>query len=111
MATRSTISVLHDDGTVSSVYCHFDGYPSHNGKILTSHWNTQERAEALIKHGSMSGLGNNLDECMFYHRDRGESMANNRARVFQSETGWQNLGLTEEYNYLFRGGEWVVRRG
>lgn len=45
MSTRSTIAIEHADGTVKKVYCHYDGYISHNGKILAEqysmrhHWN------------------------------------------------------------------------
>ena len=31
MATRSTISIQKNDGTIRSVYCHWDGYCEHNG--------------------------------------------------------------------------------
>ena len=34
MATRSTIALEFADGTVQQVYCHWDGYIDHNGKIL-----------------------------------------------------------------------------
>lgn len=33
MATRSRIGIENQDGTVTSVYCHWDGYPENNGRI------------------------------------------------------------------------------
>ena len=56
MATRSTIAVEHADGTVSQVYCHWDGYLTHNGQILLDHYDTQEKAEQLVSLGSISSL-------------------------------------------------------
>lgn len=41
MATRSTISAKIGD-SIHSIYCHWDGYPSHHNPILTKHYNTQE---------------------------------------------------------------------
>ena len=35
MGTRSTIALEYADGTVEQVYCHWDGYVSHNGLILS----------------------------------------------------------------------------
>ena len=57
MSTRSDIIVHLSNGKWARVYCHWDGYPSHNGKILFKHYNTQKLAEKLIKHGDMSSLG------------------------------------------------------
>ena len=34
MGTRSKIGILRRDGTVDHIYCHWDGYPEHNGVIL-----------------------------------------------------------------------------
>ena len=38
MATRSRIAIEKQDGTVDSIYCHWDVYLSHNGKILFNHY-------------------------------------------------------------------------
>ena len=48
MATRSKIAIEDQDGTVRSIYCHWDGYPSHHGPILLEHYTTQEKVESLI---------------------------------------------------------------
>ncbi len=37
MSTRSRIAIENVDNTVTSIYCHFDGYVSHNGDILQNH--------------------------------------------------------------------------
>ena len=34
MSTRSNIAIKRKNGTVESIYCHWDGYLSYNGKIL-----------------------------------------------------------------------------
>ena len=48
MATRSRIGMVKDDGTVESIYCHFDGYPSNNGKILKEHYADKSKVEKLL---------------------------------------------------------------
>ena len=60
MATRSRIGIENEDGTVSSVYCHWDGYPSCNGKILVTHYTDREKVKELIALGSISSLKENV---------------------------------------------------
>ena len=43
MGTRSTIGLEYPDGTVRGIYCHWDGYPDNNGKILVEHYTTPEK--------------------------------------------------------------------
>lgn len=44
------------DHSVVSVYCHWDGYPEHNGKLLVQHYQDREDVQDLIDGGSMSTL-------------------------------------------------------
>ena len=47
MSTRSMIAVQDADGACYAVYCHFDGYVSHMGKMLTTYFNDDESAADL----------------------------------------------------------------
>lgn len=87
MATRSLIGKLNSDNTVSYIYCHFDGYPEHNGVILQEHYDTPFKVDHLLALGDLSVLGETIGEkqdfnnystrnnkwCLSYGRDRGES--------------------------------------
>ena len=57
MGTRSTIALEFADGTVEQVYCHWDGYLEHNGKILAEHYSDPFVLRELIDMGDMSSLG------------------------------------------------------
>lgn len=57
MATRSTIAIEYADGTVGQVYCHWDGYLEHNGKILRDHYSNPFILRDLIDMGDISSLG------------------------------------------------------
>lgn len=112
MSTRSSIAILNHDGTVTSIYCHSDGYPSYNGKILLEHYTTEEKVRELLAYGDMSILAPDIGEkhdhrsraegvCTFYHRDRGESDVHIRTDedpftydYFLSETD-------REWSYIF----------
>jgi len=56
MGTRSRIGIEMPDHSVVSVYCHYDGYVEHNGKILAEHYQNREDVQELIDGGSMSCL-------------------------------------------------------
>jgi hypothetical protein len=54
MATRSRIGIELKDGSVLSVYHHWDGYPEWLGRILNTHYNTRQQVSELIDGGDMS---------------------------------------------------------
>jgi len=56
MGTRSRIGYELPDHSVVSVYCHWDGYVEHNGRILVEHYQDREAVKELIDGGSMSSL-------------------------------------------------------
>ena len=119
MATRSTIAVKHEDGTVSQIYCHWDGYLSHNGQMLVEYYNTRLGAEFLVSKGSLSVLAprvtptgeHSFDKseegvCVYYGRDRGEE--DTEPNVFSSVSEYFDEFQREEYNYYFNGEFWEV---
>jgi hypothetical protein len=99
MATRSTISIETPEG-IRSIYCHFDGYLDHNGKILKEHYDTAEKVNALIDLGDISSLGEDLEKTVAYHRDRKEPL---RINIVNTTSDIDTL----DYNYLFREGKWI----
>jgi len=55
MATRSLIGIVNKDGSISSIYNHFDGYPQGVGVQLALNYGEKE-AKRLIKLGNRSSL-------------------------------------------------------
>ena len=45
----STIAMRYPDGHVKAVYAHWDGYPSHNGKILLEHYSNPWLLDCLLR--------------------------------------------------------------
>ena len=95
MSTRSRIGKLNADGTVTSVYCHWDGYPSYNGFLLQQFYSKEEVVDELISHGNLSYLAQKIDPtgahsfdnpeddvCVYYGRDRKEP--NNEPSISQT---------------------------
>lgn len=138
MATRSTIALEFADGTVGQVYCHWDGYLQHNGKILLNHYSNPFILRDLIDLGDISSLGNTIgvkhpfdnpasfgtpeyeaykdqygDMTTFYMRDRNEQDCG--ARYFKDFADYEANHQYEEYSYILRqvNGEavWYVHQG
>jgi hypothetical protein len=110
MATRSTIALEFADGSVSQVYCHWDGYLENNGAILAQHYMDPFKVKELVERGAMSSLDSSVDGCSFYAEDRGEELTVNR---YQNADEYFDCSQQEEYDYILRnvGGKatWFVR--
>jgi hypothetical protein len=119
MATRSTISMMKEDGSILSIYCHWDGYPDNQLPLLENYYNTKEKIEALLSLGNLSFLEKSIDcpeghsfenpvddHCVFYGRGRGEE--NQEAVVYVNKADWR-LHANEAFNYLFEDGKWNIK--
>ena len=125
MSTRSAIGIMDNDGKIRSVYCHFDGYPDHNGTILERHYREREKIEELLKLGSISVLAERVAPresethtfdkpvagvVVAYHRDRGD--------VYHAPDEWEDgedfvrnveRAYWAEYVYLWKeAGGWCT---
>ena len=59
MATRGRIGLELSDGSVLSIYSHYDNYPEFVGVKLVEHFNTKEKVQELIDMGDISCLWTN----------------------------------------------------
>jgi len=57
MSTRSRIGIKNDNGTITSIYCHSDGYLGGVGAILADYYPEEEDVRALLAVGDLSELG------------------------------------------------------
>lgn len=124
MGTRSDIIAHCKDGKWRRIYCHWDGYLDHNGRILFDHYTSQDKAEQLIALGDLSVLAANCtkpeghsfdhpvkDYCVAYGRDRGETET--AAKVGDSlQAVWPEADTWTEFTYVWHddgnGGRWWV---
>ena len=109
MATRSTIAMEFADGTVQQIYCHWDGYLEHNGKILFNHYVSPYKTRELIDMGGISSLCNTIEETKqgAYHFWRGEELRVEKFNDFQDYLAHHQY---EEYEYILRkDGHWYVQ--
>ena len=114
MGTRSRIGIQLQDESIVSVYCHFDGYPAFNGRVLRDNYDTVEKVKELIDGGNMSCTWTNAgwqnetlpESGALYYTSRGESLEDNAPRIDDDITEFLDNG--EEYAYIFtRADEWI----
>jgi hypothetical protein len=137
MGTRSRIGVMHGD-VCKSVYCHWDGYLEHNGRILQEYYDSA-RANHLVALGDISSLGPVLGQahpfskfeitdtdsereaklalmelaetegwCTFYGRDRGEIGVEFKTDLSFADFLARAEGCGAEFYYIMRDGVWYV---
>ena len=120
MGTRSDIVVHRTDDKWARVYCHWDGYLDHNGRILFDHYGSQELAEKLVAPGDMSSLHERCDKpnghsyetpvdgyTVYYGRDRGETGVD--AQIFDTlNDAWPSGTTGTEFTYIWHDGQWWV---
>ena len=117
MATRSLIGKVNSDGTITDIYCHYDGYPQHNGVVLQEHYASPIKVDQLLALGNLSVLGEEIGEqqdfnnrstqnekwCLAYGRDRREP---NQQAITHTREQFFNTGHGVDYLYLYNNNEW-----
>lgn len=105
MATRSTIALEYADGTVGQIYCHWDGYLEHNGRVLLEQYKDPFKVRNMLDRGDMSSLDSDVSGCNFY-ADRGEKCPQ---RMYKDFAEYKRKAQMEEFNYILRrDGRWYV---
>lgn len=113
MGTRSRIGKQLSDGSILSVYCHFDGYPEFNGRVLRDYFSTNEKVSDLIDGGDMSCTWTNAgwknetleENGPLHYTSRGESIVNNAPIIHDSLMDFIENG--EEFGYVFTNAGWT----
>jgi hypothetical protein len=121
---------MHGD-VCKSVYCHWDGYLSNNGRILQEHYADSAKANNLVALGQISSLRPEIgvahpfsmfednisseeydrlygDMTTFYGRDRGEEDVGYQIANSFEEFLEQVDQCCGEYYYVMRDGVWYA---
>ena len=116
MSTNSRLGLRLEDGSILSVYHHWDGYPEWLGVTLNQQYNTREAIAELIDGGNMSccwtqsGWEIEDEEQLkglpfqpLYYTERGESLEDNAPKLSKDEKEY--LVTTDkccgEFAYIF----------
>jgi hypothetical protein len=121
MATRARIGLELADGTITTSYHHWDGYPAGLGFNLVNNWNTADKIAPAIALGDASHWGTKIgdkidfdvrgdgyyEQNVYYHRDRGEPQVNTSPITYESYAVFEKVFMRnqpagEDYAYILR---------
>lgn len=116
MATRSLIGIQYD-GYIEYIYCHYDGYPSHQMPLLNDYYGDIDDAEDLISLGDISYLDKYVDPedpdsthsfdnpekdvVVAYGRDRGEPWSQVKPEIVDDVESYISAGYNSDAEYLY----------
>ncbi len=114
MSTNSFIAKQVGPDSYRGIYCHHDGYLTHNGAMLVDHYNTPEKVDKLLDLGDISGLrekvdadsvhphgcdpDKQLDVTVAYGRDRGET---GTQAIMLTTKQLEQMSEVHAYTYVF----------
>lgn len=109
MGTRSRIGCRQPDGTIRSIYVHWDGYPTHMAPKLVNLYSDFDTLTRLMDRGDRSTLEDTPEQGMAYE-DRGEDCP---ALVSDNREEFNDIDYGEEYMYLYEPEtrEWLCNDG
>jgi len=83
------------------IYHHWDGYPEGVGKTLLEEYNSYEEALNLVLGGDCSSINGTYTPYVVRKGEDWDSI--------KPEAVDENYKMQEEYDYMFKDGEWFVR--
>ena len=112
MGTRSRLGLELSDGSILSIYSHWDGGPHFNGVKLVENFNTMDKVKELIDMGDISCLWTNVGWNQETLEETGPLPYSSRGedcppRLDADLCEYLLPDGAEEYHYVFRNGEWV----
>lgn len=107
MSTRSHIGIQNDDLTITSIYCHFDGYPSGVGLDLFNYYQDKEKVKELISFGMIRSVEKDVKEVFAYHKDRGEAFEQMYHESLMDYQDFYKKDTHIEYIYLYINNRYV----
>lgn len=94
-------TVNPDGAEALRIYHHWDGYPEGVGETLIKHYNTYEKALNLILGGDCSTINGSYNPYALRSSEGWEGISPSPIQ--------ENADIAEEYDYMFKDGQWYVR--
>ena len=112
MGTRSAIGYKLPNGKIRAKYCHWDGYVEGGvGQTLQESYQAAFKIGRMVELGDMSELAAEIDDCVFYGRDKGDSPRDVDAQDYDDFDDFTTSFEGCEYFYVWNGNEWLVSKG
>lgn len=106
MATRALIGYYNQDGSITTTYNHYDGYPDGLGVALDKFYGDDEKANYVANLGYVSYISTDDGSIEQTHKER--------AQTLKGQSAEETIALFHEdakggdFAYLWTGGSWVM---
>jgi len=100
MSTRSAIGFYDEAGMFKAMYCHYDGYPNHVGKILVEHHNSLSAAHNIVEGSQIRNFDHDGTIARFGDGD-------GAAELFETVTEALDSGFDYAYVYNVEQMRWI----
>ena len=108
MSTRSLIGIQINKKEVRYIYCHWDGYPDYNGRILNESYSEKYKIDDLIFKGDISALKENIEDISYYDNDDNEKDISYKTISLKDYFSDKDI-FDSEYRYLYDlTNQWIV---
>lgn len=113
VSTRARFGILNSNGTITSVYHHWDGYPDWLGKRLVENYSDENKLREVMNGGDMSSIESDRtwnsttrEPQPLYYKERGENCpAKMSLNLSVYHEHAKDCGA--EFWYLFHDGKWT----
>lgn len=105
MGTRSNIGLVNTDGSIETIYTHWDGYPEFVGVQLAFNYKDEETVKELLGFGDRSSL-RGAPSAKDSYAERGEVVPAKKWASFDEYYKGDKAGA--EFVYLFQNGTWFI---
>lgn len=106
MGTRSNIGIVNENGSIETIYCHWDGYPEWVGVILAMNYKDAETVKELISFGDRSSLHATPTFKDAYVYTQNARIETAKYASFEEYDQADKAGA--EFVYLFQNGTWFI---
>jgi len=106
MSTRSAIGLVNDNGSITGIYCHYDGWLQGVGATLDTYYTDMSVILKVLHIGNLNQLMETPDQCMLHSNLR----ATYNTPQFKNIDDFERYFGVSDYYYLFCNNTWLYRR-
>lgn len=106
MSTTCKIGILRENGSVDCITCFRDGDPAYAGQILSLHYRTEDKINALLAGGNLLDINSTIETCVFEIRDRGQNAEANACQSYRSRSSYQASSGETDYLVIYMNNQW-----
>ena len=115
MPIPASISIMNSDGSLDTIYNHWNGYPDGLGETLIDYYITEDMVRELIALGNVSYVGRKLKPTTS-NPDSDVTLAlgvttwkpNKEAIHFDTFEDYCKSNMIQKYNYIYNRPHWYI---